>query len=60
MRYSTFAVYATRVLLTYDGWGHIGYGRSPCIDDAVQRYLLTQTLPAPGTHCPAVPPLITG
>jgi pimeloyl-ACP methyl ester carboxylesterase len=44
------------VLLTYRGWGHIVYGRSPCVDNAVNRYLLTQTPPAPGSACPAVPP----
>ncbi|MGC4953885.1 alpha/beta hydrolase [Actinomadura citrea] len=43
------------VLLTYRGWGHIVYGRSACIDNAVNRYLQTQTLPASGSACPAVP-----
>jgi pimeloyl-ACP methyl ester carboxylesterase len=49
------------VLLTYDGWGHGLYRSRPargseCVDDAIERYLLTQTLPEPGTHCPAVEP----
>lgn len=44
------------VLLTYQGWGHIVYGRSECVDDAVDRYLFGQVLPAPGTSCPAAPP----
>ena len=39
-------------LLTYDGDGHTAYARgSSCIDDAVDRYLLTLTLPADGTRC---------
>ncbi|MFI7417203.1 alpha/beta hydrolase [Nonomuraea sp. NPDC049684] len=43
-------------LLTYDGWGHGAYGRSPCLTGAVDRYLTTLALPAAGAHCPAVPP----
>ena len=42
------------VLLSYDGWGHIVYGRSTCIDELVDRYLFTLALPAPGTSCPAM------
>ncbi|MFI2298351.1 alpha/beta fold hydrolase [Actinacidiphila glaucinigra] len=39
-------------LLTYDGDGHTAYHRgSPCIDDAVDRYLTHGELPAPGTVC---------
>jgi pimeloyl-ACP methyl ester carboxylesterase len=44
------------VLLTYDGWGHGVYGRSECTTGAIDKYLLTLTLPARGTHCPAVEP----
>jgi pimeloyl-ACP methyl ester carboxylesterase len=49
------------VLLSYDGPGHGLYRQQPvrgsdCVDAAVDRYLLTQTLPPPGTHCPAVDP----
>ncbi|HEV2783703.1 MAG TPA: alpha/beta hydrolase [Actinophytocola sp.] len=44
------------VLLTYDGWGHGVYGRSDCTTGAVDRYLISLTLPARGTHCPAVEP----
>jgi pimeloyl-ACP methyl ester carboxylesterase len=49
------------VLLTYDGPGHSLYHQQPvrgsdCVDTAVDRYLLTQTLPPAGTHCPAVEP----
>jgi pimeloyl-ACP methyl ester carboxylesterase len=48
------------VLLTYDGWGHAVYGRSPCVTDAVDDYLISQTLPARGAHCPGVePPQVT-
>jgi pimeloyl-ACP methyl ester carboxylesterase len=43
------------VLLTYGGWGHGVYGRGPCADDAVDRYLIGLTLPTT-THCPAVEP----
>ncbi|MFF7210692.1 alpha/beta hydrolase [Streptomyces sp. NPDC008238] len=39
-------------LLTYDGDGHTAYHRgSPCIDDAVDRYLAHGELPDPGTVC---------
>ncbi|GII97045.1 alpha/beta hydrolase [Sinosporangium siamense] len=43
------------VLLTYDGWGYQSYRKSPCVAEAVDRYLVSLTLPARGTHCPAVP-----
>jgi pimeloyl-ACP methyl ester carboxylesterase len=39
-------------LLTMRGDGHTAYGgNSPCIDDAVNAYLLQGNLPAPGTSC---------
>lgn len=39
-------------LLTYVGDGHTAYRRgSPCIDRAVDRYLLEGKLPATGTRC---------
>jgi pimeloyl-ACP methyl ester carboxylesterase len=44
------------VLLTYDGWGHGVYLRSECTTAPVDRYLISQVLPARGTHCPAVEP----
>jgi len=47
-------------LLTYDGWGHGQYFKSPCVVAATDRYLISGTLPAKGTHCPAVPPTTTG
>ncbi|MDD7932584.1 alpha/beta hydrolase [Actinomycetospora straminea] len=40
------------VLLTYRGDGHTVYTNGvPCIDDAVNRYLLEGTLPPPDTTC---------
>ena len=39
-------------LLTYEGEGHTAYGgKSLCIDDAVDRYLIDLTVPAAGTRC---------
>ncbi|MCO8273092.1 alpha/beta hydrolase [Actinoplanes sp. TRM 88003] len=43
-------------LLTYDGWGHVVYNKSPCVSAAVDKYLLTLVPVAPGTRCPAVEP----
>ena len=40
------------VLLTRKGEGHTAYGgKSACIDDAVDSYLITLTVPARGTVC---------
>ncbi len=40
------------VLLTYDGDGHTAYAQgSPCVDDAVDAYLLTGEPPAADTTC---------
>jgi hypothetical protein len=44
------------VLLTYEGWGHIVYGRGACVDGAVDRYLISRTLPPRGASCPAAAP----
>ncbi|HEX9505677.1 MAG TPA: alpha/beta hydrolase, partial [Acidimicrobiia bacterium] len=40
-------------LLTFDSTEHtaFGSGRSTCIDDAVDGYLVGGVLPPPGTHC---------
>lgn len=38
-------------LLSSDSWGHTAYGTSACVTDAVDAYLLTLELPAPGTVC---------
>jgi pimeloyl-ACP methyl ester carboxylesterase len=48
------------LLLTYDGWGHTSYTTSPCLREAVDRYLTTQALPARGSSCPAVAPAGAG
>lgn len=42
-------------LLSYAGWGHTAYGRSGCVTDYVDAYLLAGTLPPVGTVCPANP-----
>ncbi|MEV7005543.1 alpha/beta hydrolase [Streptosporangium sp. NPDC051022] len=42
-------------LLTYEGWGHIAYRRGTCVTETVDSYLISQTLPARGASCPAVP-----
>jgi pimeloyl-ACP methyl ester carboxylesterase len=43
------------VLLEYDGDGHTAYSNgSACVDQAVDRYLLTGTAPADGTVCPGI------
>jgi pimeloyl-ACP methyl ester carboxylesterase len=44
------------VLLTYQGWGHGSYTKSPCIGQAIDNYLISLTVPRRGTTCPAVPP----
>lgn len=44
------------VLLTYEGWGHRTYDRSPCTLDAFHRYLIDRATPRPGASCPAVEP----
>jgi pimeloyl-ACP methyl ester carboxylesterase len=38
-------------LLSSDNWGHTAYGTSPCATSAIDHYLLTKALPAPGTNC---------
>lgn len=40
------------VLLTYGGDGHVAYGRSACVTEAVRTYLNRGTPPAPGATCP--------
>jgi pimeloyl-ACP methyl ester carboxylesterase len=41
------------VLLTREGNGHPSYLESGCVENAVNAYLLTLTLPAPGLVCPS-------
>ena len=43
-------------LITYDGWGHIAYGRTGCVTGTIDTYLITDRTPAPGTACPGVLP----
>ena len=38
-------------LLSSDNWGHTAYGTSQCATSAIDTYLLTEVLPAPGTYC---------
>ncbi|GAA2499216.1 alpha/beta hydrolase [Winogradskya humida] len=47
-------------LVTYEGWGHVAYGRSKCVNALVDGYLLTGRTPAAGTTCPGVEPAATG
>ncbi len=42
-------------LLSYAGWGHTAYGRSECVTDYVDAYLVDGTLPPVDTVCPANP-----
>ncbi|MEU8252002.1 alpha/beta hydrolase [Nonomuraea sp. NPDC048916] len=43
------------VLLGFDGDGHTAYlNGSTCVDDAVDRYLLTGTVPENGAICPRI------
>jgi pimeloyl-ACP methyl ester carboxylesterase len=39
------------VLLTREGPGHTAYGKSRCIDDVVNAYVIDLQAPAPGTTC---------
>jgi pimeloyl-ACP methyl ester carboxylesterase len=41
------------VLLTWDGDGHTAYPKTRCIAGAVDRYLISATVPKPRTACPA-------
>jgi pimeloyl-ACP methyl ester carboxylesterase len=43
-------------LFTYDGWGHVAYHRTGCVDGTVDAYLVTARTPATGTTCPGVVP----
>jgi pimeloyl-ACP methyl ester carboxylesterase len=47
-------------LVTYEGWGHVVYDRSPCTTGVVDGYLLTVRPPAAGTTCPGVLPPSSG
>ncbi|NJP92825.1 alpha/beta hydrolase [Nonomuraea sp. FMUSA5-5] len=43
-------------VLTYEGSGHGVYGRSACTTGAIDRYLISQSIPAHGVRCPEVRP----
>lgn len=38
-------------LLSSDSWGHTAYGSSACVNTAIEKYLLSRTLPAVGKKC---------
>lgn len=40
-------------LLTYDGEGHVAYGKSTCVNQIVDEYFMTGNLPEAGKHCAA-------
>ena len=40
-------------VLTWEGEGHTAYPSTPCIVDAVDRYLIDLTVPREGLRCPA-------
>jgi len=44
------------VLVTYEGWGHGVYRRSPCTTTQFDTYLTDLVVPAKGSRCPAVEP----
>ncbi|WP_433514130.1 alpha/beta hydrolase [Nonomuraea sp. CA-143628] len=46
-------------VLTYEGSGQSVYGRSECTIGAIDRYLISQSVPANGVRCPEVRPSIT-
>jgi pimeloyl-ACP methyl ester carboxylesterase len=41
-------------LITYEGWGHTVYGFSPCVNAAVDDYLINLNPPARGLSCPSL------
>jgi len=40
-------------VLTWEGQGHTAYPQTSCIRNAVDAYLISLTVPDPGTRCPA-------
>ncbi|MEO3830486.1 alpha/beta fold hydrolase [Nonomuraea sp. B10E8] len=40
-------------LLSYEGWGHGIYGRTECTTAAMDKYLISLTVPPQGLRCPA-------
>jgi len=45
------------VLVTYEGWGHGSYNKSPCVQGAIDKYLVSLAVPPHGTSCPAERPI---
>jgi pimeloyl-ACP methyl ester carboxylesterase len=43
-------------LITYKGWGHVIYKKSPCAAGLIDRYLITLITPAAGSSCKAIEP----
>jgi pimeloyl-ACP methyl ester carboxylesterase len=43
-------------LLTYEGWGHVVYNRSPCVAGVADAYLVGLTRPRAGATCPSIEP----
>lgn len=41
-------------LITYEGWNHTVYGFSPCVDQAVDDYLINLRPPRWGLSCPSL------
>ena len=41
------------ILLTWQGQGHTSYPKTPCVTDAVDKYLIDLTAPQDGLTCPA-------
>jgi pimeloyl-ACP methyl ester carboxylesterase len=41
------------VLLTWQGQGHTAYPKNPCVNDAVNAYLIDLVVPLDGLTCPA-------
>jgi pimeloyl-ACP methyl ester carboxylesterase len=48
---SVTARFPDAVLVTNSAAGHISYGRGPCVDHAVDSYLVTGKLPVSGLKC---------
>jgi pimeloyl-ACP methyl ester carboxylesterase len=44
---------ASGILLTWQGQGHTSYPKTPCVTDAVDKYLIDRTAPQDGLTCPA-------
>jgi pimeloyl-ACP methyl ester carboxylesterase len=44
------------VLMTYAGTSHADYSETPCVQTAIDTYLITRHRPSPASQCPAVFP----